>query len=110
MRDARGAVSVKIGVDSASMRDGYLKPSVQNAASIEWQAMSPSAPVPKSPKPPQRNAPSAGGNGPPAAGPPRGGGGARGLGTPRGSAASPLSRGPVCPSASPVADAAPTRP
>jgi hypothetical protein len=35
MRDARGAVSAKFGVDSASIRDGYLKPSAQNAASIE---------------------------------------------------------------------------
>jgi hypothetical protein len=35
MRDERGAVSGKTGVDSDTMRDGYLKPSVQNAASIE---------------------------------------------------------------------------
>src|SRR5258708_10436393 len=51
MREHAGAVSANSLVDSASIRDGYPRFSVQNDASIEWHAMSPSAPVPKSHQP-----------------------------------------------------------
>ena len=46
MRDTAGAVSAKSGVVSATMRVGWSSWRAQNAASIEWQAMSPRAPVP----------------------------------------------------------------
>src|SRR5881296_235163 len=48
IREQAGAVFGYSLVDSASMRVGYPRSSTQNDASIEWQAMSPSAPVPKS--------------------------------------------------------------
>src|SRR5512146_1736175 len=69
MRDVAGAVSGKRGGDSGMMRAGYTRSSDQNAASMMWQAMSPSEPVPKSHQPRHLNGAYAGLYGRSAAGP-----------------------------------------
>src|SRR5881409_605386 len=69
MREQAGAVSLNSFVDSASIRDGYPRLSVQNDASIEWQAISPRAPVPKSHQPRHLNGAYAGWYGRSGAGP-----------------------------------------
>src|SRR2546429_1712034 len=51
MRETAGAVSPNSLVDSGSMRVGEPSPSVQNDASIQWQAVAPRAPLPKSHQP-----------------------------------------------------------